>query len=82
MSRPCSREKARRFSEFVRGQRLARAHQLFNDPHRLRAQIGEIAFEVGFSDLSHFNRDFRRRYGVTPSDVRAAAIRRHSSASQ
>jgi AraC-like DNA-binding protein len=61
------------FSAFVRGQRLARAHQLLDDPHRLRTQIGEIAFEVGFSDLSHFNRDFRRRYGVTPSDVRAAA---------
>jgi AraC-like DNA-binding protein len=69
------------FSEFVRGQRLARAHQLLDDPHRLRTQISEIAFEVGFSDLSHFNRDFRRRYGVAPSDVRAAAIRRHSSAS-
>jgi AraC-like DNA-binding protein len=33
------------------------------------------AFEVGFGNLSYFNRSFRRRYGVTPSDMRAAARR-------
>ena len=30
----------------------------------------------GFGDLSHFNRVFRRRYGATPSDVRAASLAR------
>jgi AraC-like DNA-binding protein len=28
-----------------------------------------------FTDLSHFNRTFRRRFGSTPSDVRARAQR-------
>ena len=28
------------------------------------------AFEVGFADLSYFNRTFRRRYNATPSDIR------------
>ena len=32
-----------------------------------------MAGEAGFNDLSHFNRAFRRRFGVTPSDVRRAA---------
>jgi AraC-like DNA-binding protein len=32
--------------------------------------ISDIAFAVGFGDLSTFNREFRRRFGVTPSDVR------------
>ena len=33
--------------------------------------ISAIAFAVGFSDLSHFNRTFRRRFGRTPTEVRA-----------
>jgi AraC-like DNA-binding protein len=35
--------------------------------------ITDIAFASGFGDVSHFNRVFRRRYGDTPSGVRAAA---------
>ena len=35
--------------------------------------IGAIAFDAGFADLSHFNRSFRRRFGGTPSEVRAQA---------
>ena len=31
--------------------------------------ISTIAFETGFGDLSYFNLAFRRRYGLTPSDV-------------
>jgi AraC-like DNA-binding protein len=29
-----------------------------------------VAFDVGFSDLSYFNRTFRKRYNSTPTDVR------------
>ena len=34
--------------------------------------ISTIAFEAGFGDLSYFNHAFRRRYGATPSDIRAS----------
>lgn len=63
------------FAEFVLGQRLSRAHRMLNDPRLADRKISTVAFEVGFGDLSYFNRAFRRLYGATPSDVRAAARR-------
>jgi AraC-like DNA-binding protein len=63
------------FSEFVLAQRLASAHRLLTDPGRSDSTIGTIAFESGFGDLSYFNRTFRRYYGATPSDIRAASRR-------
>jgi len=64
------------FSEFVRSERLQRVYRRLADPRTLHRSIGDLAFEVGFGDLSHFNRAFRRRYGLAPSDVRATAIRK------
>jgi AraC-like DNA-binding protein len=58
------------FSEFLTGQRLARAYQRLRDPDFSRAAISTIAYDVGFGDLSYFNRRFRRLYGFTPRDVR------------
>ena len=61
------------FSEFVLAQRLARVRALLADPRHAGRAIGAIAYDVGFGDLSHFNKMFRRRFGATPSDIRAAA---------
>jgi AraC-like DNA-binding protein len=58
------------FSEFVLQQRLARAHRLLCEPQAIAAAISTIAYDVGFGDLSHFNRRFRRQYGMTPREVR------------
>ncbi|NEV00061.1 AraC family transcriptional regulator [Bradyrhizobium uaiense] len=63
------------FSEFVLRQRLIRAHRLLADPRLLDRSISTVAYEVGFGDLSYFNRTFRKLYGATPSDVRAATRR-------
>jgi len=65
------------FSGYVLEQRLARAYRLLVDPHFADQTISAIAFHVGFSNLSYFNRAFRRRYGGTPSDVREALRRRN-----
>jgi len=59
-------------SKFVIERRVARAHEMLFDPQRSAQSITAIAFTAGFSDLSHFNRAFRRRYGMTPSEVRQA----------
>ena len=39
------------------------------------AAITDVAFDVGFNDLSSFCRAFRRRYDVSPRDYRAGARR-------
>jgi AraC-like DNA-binding protein len=61
------------FSEYVLAERLARAHRQLADPLHARHKVSTIAFDLGFGDLSYFNRAFRRRYGLTPSELRAAA---------
>jgi AraC-like DNA-binding protein len=58
------------FSDFLTNQRLARAHRLLGEPQTNRSAISTIAYDVGFGDLSYFNRRFRRRYNMTPRDVR------------
>jgi AraC-like DNA-binding protein len=58
------------FSEFLTRQRLARAHRLLCEPSSGTSAISTIAYDVGFGDLSYFNRCFRREYGMTPREVR------------
>jgi AraC-like DNA-binding protein len=62
------------FTELVTHYRLVYAHRMLADPRYADRAISLIAFESGFSDLSYFNRTFRRRYGVKPSDIRANAL--------
>jgi AraC family transcriptional regulator len=40
---------------------------------RTRTSVASIALQAGFSDQSHFGREFRRSFGVTPGQYRAAA---------
>jgi AraC-like DNA-binding protein len=61
------------FSDFVTGQRIALALRRLRDPARVGQTISAIAYECGFSDLSYFNRVFRRAFGMTPSDTRVAS---------
>jgi AraC-like DNA-binding protein len=61
------------FTEHLAGCRLERAFAMLTDPHHLHSAIIDIAFGVGFNDVSHFNRTFRQRFGETPSGVRAAS---------
>jgi len=65
------------FTDYVLKQRLARAYCLLTDPRHADLKITAIAFDVGFGDMSYFNRTFRRHYGDTPSGVRAL-VRRSS----
>jgi AraC-like DNA-binding protein len=64
------------FSECVLGERLMRAHGMLTDPRFGGRSITSVAFDAGFGDVSYFNRSFRRRFGATPSDIRAEAKHR------
>jgi AraC-like DNA-binding protein len=50
--------------------RLQAAERLLSRERHLL--VADIAYHVGFSDLSYFNRAFRRRFGMTPRECRSA----------
>jgi transcriptional regulator GlxA family with amidase domain len=53
---------------YVRGRRLARAHGLLVET---TLSVKEVMSAVGVSDPSHFARDFKRRFGQSPTTLRA-----------
>jgi signal transduction histidine kinase/ligand-binding sensor domain-containing protein/DNA-binding response OmpR family regulator len=55
--------------EFIRDIRLKRAAQLLLQN---RQNVSEIAFAVGFKDLSHFRKCFRQKFGMSASDYAAS----------
>jgi AraC-like DNA-binding protein len=61
------------FSAWLLSQRLVRAHDMLCKPQFAKQAVSAIAYDVGFGDLSYFNRCFRRVYSATPRDVREAA---------
>lgn len=61
------------FTQYLTEQRLLSAHKALRRPASAPVTISTVAYESGFSDVSHFNRVFRRRFGCTPSDMRKSA---------
>ncbi|WP_375787428.1 helix-turn-helix domain-containing protein [Bradyrhizobium sp. Pha-3] len=61
------------FTERLNELRLQRAFELLTGSHARRQRISDIALEVGFSDVSHFNRLFRIRFGDSPRGARRGA---------
>lgn len=61
---------------YLTERRLERCRAALEDPTQTHRSIGEIAFNWGFSDLSHFGRRFKARYGSSPTDYRRNALRR------
>lgn len=58
-------------SDYVNAERLAYVHSCLTDRRQVLRRIADIAFEVGFNEPSTFYRQFRQRYGLTPTEVRA-----------
>ena len=58
------------FTARVNELRLQKAFAMLMNEQHGKQRISDIAMEAGFSDISHFNRLFRARFGDTPSGVR------------
>ncbi|MES9603980.1 helix-turn-helix domain-containing protein [Actinomadura sp. NPDC000929] len=53
--------------------RLQRARDELASPAAARTTIADVAYRWGFSSQAHFARRFRARFGLTPSEARAAS---------
>lgn len=60
------------FTGYVNELRLQQALKLLTESSGGPQRISDIALQVGFSDVSHFNRLFRARFGDSPRNVRFA----------
>jgi AraC-like DNA-binding protein len=58
------------FGRWLLENRLEACSKALRDPHQLSISISEIAYRWGFNDLSHFNKTFRARFGMAPSEMR------------
>ena len=58
------------FSRHVLGLRLDEARRLLASPRHARLSVTAVALEAGFDDLSYFNRSFKRRFLMTPTEFR------------
>ncbi|MXS86168.1 AraC family transcriptional regulator [Nitrosomonas sp. HPC101] len=58
------------FADYVTGLRLEQAYRHLCNPLCIDHCISTLAFELGFNNLSWFNRAFKQRFGLTPSEAR------------
>lgn len=61
------------FGSYVASKRLEHIRKDLISPSCRNQPISILAYRWGFNDLSTFNRSFKQRYGVTPSQFRAAS---------
>jgi AraC-like DNA-binding protein len=56
--------------QFVQTKRLQRAYELLVADQKGHRTVSEVAYEVGFKNVSHFSRTFSRQFSMAPRDVR------------
>lgn len=61
-------------AKYLLQKKLEKAHQLLSlDSYT----ITEIAFECGFDNINHFNKAFKKHYGISPSNSRLSQKEQH-----
>lgn len=60
---------------YIRRRRLRRCLLTLCDPRHSERRIGDIAYEMGFTDEAHFSRLFRHAFGLSPRGARTAIKR-------
>ena len=61
------------FTDYVSRIRIEKSKNLLLNPN---LRVSEIAFEVGFQSLTHFNRVFKKILGQSPTEYRAQLLAR------
>ena len=61
------------FTDYLSRVRIEKAKNLLLNPN---LRVSEIAFEVGFQSLTHFNRVFKKLLGQSPTEYRAQLLAR------
>lgn len=61
------------FGDYIRKLRIEKAIQLMSEP---KHSLAAIAYLTGFSDQSHFNRNFKKHTGKNPSAYRKKILQR------
>jgi AraC-like DNA-binding protein len=64
------------FGRWVLQSRLEACARALRDPNQRLLNISEIAYRLGFNDLSHFNRAFRAHFDMPPGEWRNTAVSR------
>ena len=59
------------FTDYLSRVRIEKSKNLLLNPN---LRVSEIAFEVGFQSLTHFNRVFKKILGQSPSEYRAQLL--------
>ncbi len=60
-------------SQFIQVRRLQRAYELLVADPKGHLTVSEIAYEVGFKNVSHFSRTFSRQFGMAPREAHQLA---------
>lgn len=58
------------FTDYLLSARLERAKEMLSDPGLGHINVASIALDCGFGDISWFHHTFRRRFKLTPADMR------------
>lgn len=67
LSKLLNRYKGQSFSDILNNVRIEKAKELLEDPS---LRIGDIAETVGFMDMAHFSRVFKKQVGVSANEFR------------
>lgn len=58
------------FNDFLHSHRLREAGARLRDPSQQRVPVLTIALDVGYGSIGPFNRAFKERFGMTPTEYR------------
>ena len=57
-------------SEWIWDRRLQRCYDVLTRRELRSLSVTDVAYQLGFSSSSHFSTAFRRKFGISPSDLR------------